>query len=117
MTEDEVVAVVAGDGPIGRDDHDIEIVDLVEFARLGFGRTRHAGQLVVHAEVVLERDRGVGLRLTFDLQPFLGLERGMEAVAVAATVHDSTGEFVDDHDLTVLDHILVVFREKRVGLQ
>ena len=54
---DEVVLVVADHRPVGRDRHDLELVDLAELVRLGRGRAGHAGELLVHAEVVLDRDR------------------------------------------------------------
>ena len=34
----------------------IKFVNLVELCRLGLSRSGHAGQLFIHAEVVLERD-------------------------------------------------------------
>ena len=55
--------------PVGRDDRDVELVDLVELRLLGLGRAGHAGQLVVHAEVVLDRDRRERLRLALDCTP------------------------------------------------
>ena len=44
----------------------VEVVDLAELGRLGLGGAGHARQLVVHAEVVLEGDRGEGLVLALD---------------------------------------------------
>lgn len=42
-----VVPVLADDRPVGRDNDNVEFVDAPEFARLRFGRTGHAGQLVI----------------------------------------------------------------------
>ena len=53
---DLVVAVDAADGAVGGDHHHVELVDVLELARLGLGRARHAGELLVEAEVVLDRD-------------------------------------------------------------
>ena len=44
------------EGPIGGDDDHVQIVDLGELAGLGVGRSRHAGELVIHPEQVLEGD-------------------------------------------------------------
>jgi hypothetical protein len=55
---DQIAAIVADHRLIGRDDHDLQPVDLLELGRLGVGRAGHAGQLVVQPEVVLEGDRG-----------------------------------------------------------
>ena len=55
---DLVVVVHALDRHVGRDVHDVELVDVHEFGGFGHGRAGHAGQLVVEAEIVLEGDRG-----------------------------------------------------------
>ena len=56
-----------------------QLVDLVELFGLGQGGTGHAGQLVVHAEVVLQRDGGVGDVLRLDLDTFLGFHGLVQA--------------------------------------
>ena len=84
-------------------DRDVELVDLVELRRLGVGGAGHAGQLLVHAEVVLEADRRQRLVLFLDLDAFLGLDRLVQAVGPAAARHLAAGELVDDDDLAVLD--------------
>ena len=53
----EIGEVVADHLSVGRDDDDLEPVDLAELFGLGLRRPGHARQLVVHAEVVLEGDR------------------------------------------------------------
>ena len=77
---------------------DVEVVDLLEFGGFRFGRTGHAGQLLVHAEVVLEGDGGEGLILALDLDVFLGFDGLVQAVGPAAAGHQAAGELVDDHD-------------------
>jgi hypothetical protein len=47
---DQVTAVVADHRLVGRNDHDLETVDLLELEGLGIGRAGHAGELVVEAE-------------------------------------------------------------------
>ena len=103
--------------PVGRDDADVELVDLAELLRLGLGRAGHAGELLVHAEVVLEGDGGERLVLALDLHLLLGLDRLVQAVAPAAAGHQAAGELVDDDDLAVLDHVVHVELEERVGAQ
>ena len=73
------------------------------------------GELVVEAEVVLERDRGEGHALALDAQALLGLDRLVEALAPAAARHLATGELVDDDDLAVLDDVVAVALVERVG--
>jgi hypothetical protein len=82
-----------------RDDHGLQAVDLLELVGLGIGRARHAGQLAVQAEVVLEGDRRQGLVLGLDRHAFLGLHRLVQAVAPAPPGHQAAGELVDDDDL------------------
>ena len=84
----------------------------------GLGCTRHAGQLVVHAEVVLDRDRGEGLRLAPDLDAFLRFHRLMQAVTPTASGHLPTGELIHDDDLSIFtDDVPLVLVEERVRLQ
>ena len=102
---------------VGRDGKDVEPVDLAEFLGFGFRRSGHARQLLVHAEVVLEGDRGERLVLLLDLQPFLGFDGLMESVAPPASGHQASGEFVDDDDFAVLDDIFTVALVQRVRAQ
>ena len=81
---DDVLVVVADHRLVGRDDDDVELVDLVELGGLGVGGAGHAGELLVEAEVVLERDRRERLVLALDLDVLLGLDRLVQAVGPAA---------------------------------
>ena len=114
---DEVRLLDALQRPVGRDDDDVEVVDLVELGRLGLGRAGHARQLLVLAEVVLEGDGGERLVLALDLHLLLGLDRLVQAVAPAAARHQAAGELVDDDDPAVLDHVVDVELEQRVRAQ
>ena len=102
---------------VGRDHDRFETVDLVEFVRFRIRRTGHAGQLRVHAEVVLERDRRERLVLALDLDVFLRLDGLVQAIRPAAARHQTAGEFVDDHDFAVLHHVVLIFEEQRVCAQ
>src|SRR5659263_590468 len=94
-----------------------ELVDLLELGRLGVGGPGHAGQLVEHAEVVLEGDGRQRLVLVLDLDPLLGLHRLVETVGPAPPRHEPPGELVDDDDLAVLHHVVDVPVEQDVGLE
>jgi hypothetical protein len=67
---------LADHGHVGGDHHHFELVYLVEFRGFGFRRSGHAGQLLVHAEVVLEGDGGEGLVFALDLDAFPSAQRG-----------------------------------------
>ena len=102
---------------VGRNDDDVELVDLRELFRFGFRRAGHARQLLVLAEVVLEGDGRERLVLALDLHLFLGLDRLVQAIAPAASRHQAARELVDDDDLAVLDHVVDVELEDRVRAQ
>ncbi len=115
---DEVALVEADHGPVGGDR-----------ARPGGRRCRRTrrprsaavpvmpGELLVHAEVVLEGDRGEGLVLLLDLHPLLGLDGLVEALGPAAAFQDAAGELVDDLHLAVLDDVVLVALEQLLGLE
>ncbi|MNQ14086.1 hypothetical protein D3C85_270250 [compost metagenome] len=99
-------------------DHDrFQAVDFLEFVRFGIGRTRHAGQLGVHAEVVLEGDRGQGLVLVLDLDAFFRFDGLVQAIGPAATRHQTAREFIDDHHFIVLHHIVLILEVQRMRAQ
>ena len=114
---DEVGLVGAPDRAVRWDLNDVEVVDLLELTRLGDGGSRHPGELVVHPEVVLKRDRGERLVLFLDLHALFGLDRLMEALGVAASLEHASGELVDDLDLAVADEIVDVPRVELLRLQ
>ena len=114
---DEVVAVVADHLAVRRDDEHRQLVDLAELGVLGDGRTGHAGELLVHAEVVLQGDGGQRLVLLADVHALLGLDGLVQALGVAAADHQAAGELVDDEHLAVLDDVVDVALEQELGLQ
>ena len=79
-----VVLVLAHHRHVRRDHDRLEVVDLLELERLGVRRAGHAGELAVHAEIVLERDRRERLVLALDRHAFLRLDRLVQAVGPAA---------------------------------
>ena len=114
---DDVVLVVTDDGTVGGDDHHIQLVDVPELPCLRFCRTGHAGQLVVHTEVVLQGNRGKGLRGGFHLHVFLGLHGLVKTVTPAAAFHDTAGALVHNLYLIVHNHVVHVLGEHGVGFQ
>ena len=114
---DHIGILDAAQSLIGRNGKHVELVDLHEFFRFGFRCTGHAGQLFVHAEVILECDRGECLVLLLDAKSLFGFNRLMEAVAPAAARHQAPCKFVDDHHFAILHHVLHVALEKRVRLE
>ncbi len=101
---------------VGRDRHHTQAVDLLELRRLGQGRARHAGELVVHPEVVLQGDGGEGLVLLADLHPLLRLDGLVQPLVVAPADEGATGVLVDDQDLAVQVDVVPVELEQLLGL-
>ena len=93
---------------VGRNHHDFEAVNLVELSRFGFRRSGHAGQFLVHAEIILEGDGRERLVFALDLDVFLGFDRLVQAVGPAAAGHQAAGKLVDDDDFAVFHHVLDV---------
>ena len=115
---DEVFLVFAEDGLVRRDDDDVQLVRVVELFRFGVGRPRHAADLLVEAEQVLERDRRHRARFLLDPHVFLGFDGLVEAIGPATTGEHAAGELVDDEDLLVVGHEVVhVALVERVRLE
>ena len=75
------------------------------------------GELVVHAEVVLQRDRRERLVLLLDAHALLGLDGLVQALRPAPALEDAAGELVDDLDLAVDHRVVDVALVQRLGLQ
>ena len=93
---------------MGRNNNDVKSVDLAEFLLFRFGRAGHAGQLIVHPEIVLKRNRGQGLTFPLNFDAFLCFNRLVQSVGITASKHQPSGEFVDDDDFAVFYHIVLV---------
>ncbi len=114
---DQVVLVFADDRSVRGDGHDGQVVDLAELGVLGHSGTGHAGELLVEAEVVLQRDGGERLVLLAHEHVLFGFERLMEALRIAAALHDAARELVDDLHLAVHDDVVDVAVEEELRLQ
>ena len=111
---DLVIVVQPDHRHVGRNLDDLEVVDVDELVRLGQRGAGHAGELLVHAEIVLERDRGQRLVLGLDRLMLLGFERLVQSLRIAPSRHHAAGEFVDDDDFAVTDDVVLVALEQRV---
>ena len=114
---DLVVVVDAHQRHVGRHFEHFEIVDVDELVGLGERRAGHAGELLVHAEIVLEGDRGQRLVFRLDRLMLFGFERLMQAFRIAPARHHAAGELVDDDDLAVAHDVVLVALEQLVGAQ
>ena len=80
----DVRLVDAREGAVCRHLDDVQPVDGDELLLLRDGGAGHAGELVVHTEVVLECDRCEGLVLARDVHMLLCLDRLVQTLAVAS---------------------------------
>ena len=74
-------------------------------------------KLAVETEVVLERDRGERLILAAHVEAFFGFDRLMDTLGIAAAVHQSAGELIDDDDFAILDDVLLILVEQMPRLE
>ena len=114
---DEVRVVLADHRPVRRDHDHFEAVDLHELRRFGVGGAGHARELLVEAEVVLERDRRDGLVFRAHLHAFLRLDRLVQAIGPAPAGHRAAREFVDDDHFAVAHDVFHVALVERVRAQ
>ena len=117
----DVLIFLADQRPVGGNHRDFELVNLLEFRRFGFRRTGHAGELLVHAEIVLEGDGGERLVLALDAHAFLGFHGLVQPVAPAPARHQAAGELVDDDDfgpfVAIPHHVFAVALVEHVRAQ
>ena len=114
---DAVVHVCTDNRTVRRYFHDVELVDVPELACFCDSSTCHACQLVVHAEVVLQGDGGIGLCGSLHLDVLLGFDCLMQSVAPSTTFHDAARLLIHNLDFAILDDIFVVEVEHGVSLQ
>ena len=115
--EYNVVFIFADHRLMRRNTHDIQPVDSLEFLFLCFGRARHTAKLFVHAEIILERDGRQRLAFILHLHAFFGLNRLVQALAVPAPDHQSSGKLVYDDNLPFLHNIVHIALKQHMGLQ
>ena len=112
-----VVHVDTGNGAVGWNNHYVQFVDVPQFAGFSLCRTGHTGQLVVHTEVVLQRNGGKSLCGSFYLHAFLGFDGLVQTVRITTSFHDTSRLLIHNLHLAVNYHIFVIFLEHGVCLQ
>src|SRR3989344_8126562 len=113
--ENKVVTVLPGDRLVRGHGNHLEPIDREELFFRGESGTRHAGELLVHAKKILERNGGVRTRLGFDCHTLFGFDCLVQALAPAPPRLRATSKLVDDHDLVVPDNIFLILMEERFG--
>ena len=94
-------------------------VQFVNFAELGFfghGRAGHAGELVVKAEEILERDGCKRFAFARDFHAFLRFDGLVQTFVVASAVHQTAGEFINDDNFAVAHDVIDIALHDAVRL-
>ena len=107
-TKDFIFTVNSGNRTVGRNFHYVHVVDITEFIFFGLGCTGHTCQLVIHSEVILQGNGSQGLGFGTYEYAFLGFDGLVEAVAVTASVHETSGKFVNNDDFAVFHDVIHV---------
>ena len=105
---DAILLIVALAQSVRRNDDGLKAIDFLKLEGFGVSRARHARELSVKPEIILERDGGQRLVLGLDLHAFLGFHRLVQAIAPATPGHETARELVDDHDFTLLHDVMLV---------
>ena len=114
---DSVIHIDTLHGAVGRYFDHIQFVDIPELTSFSRCRTRHTGKLVIHAEIVLQRDGSESLRGSFYLHMFLGLNGLVKSIAPTTAFHDTASLLINDLDLTIHNDIFVVLIKHCIGLE
>ncbi len=115
--EHQILAIITLDRTVGRNDHDIKFIDLPELTCLSFCRTGHTGQLVIHAEIILQGHCSIGLGDLTQLDIFFGFKRLVQTIRISAAFHQTSGLLVNDLDLAIQHYIFFIFFKKRVSFE
>ena len=114
---DAVELVFAAADAVGRHHQSFKAIDLLEFVGLCVCRSRHATKFFVETKIVLEGYGSHGLVFRLNRHTFFGFYRLVQSVAPTTACHQSSRELVNDHNLAVLVHIVLVAVVEVVGAQ
>ena len=112
-----ILHILTDHGLVGRDRDNVHEVDISELFLLGQSGTGHTGFLPELVEEVLEGDGRKGSALAAHAHVLLRLDGLMQSVGIAAARHNTAGELVDDQNLAVLHHVVLVAEHQIVGAQ
>ena len=97
--------------------HNAKPIDRHEFFGLGRGRTRHAAELVIQAEIILEGDRSHCDVLGLDLAAFLGFNRLVQTIRHPPPGHHTARKFINQHHFVIANNIVLVLLIDLMGPQ
>ena len=86
----------------------IHSIDITKLLLLRQGSTCHTCLLIEFVKEILERDGRKRFALSLHLHVLFCFNRLMQTIRITASRHDTSGKFIDDHNLAILDHIILV---------
>ena len=93
---------------VGGNGKNFQFVNLGKLFGFSQGGTCHSRQFLVHAEVVLEGDGGIGHVFRFNFDTFFGFNRLVQAFGPAPSGHQAAGELIHDDHFTSLNKVVFV---------
>ena len=113
----EVCLVHTNHFAVRRNWNHCKVVGVHQFCGLCLGGSRHSSELVVHAEIVLQRNGGKSLILFLDLYALFGFNGLVDAFTPPTTFKNSTSELVNNFNFTILNDVVLVAVIQNCGLQ
>ena len=114
---DQVIQVLTLNRAIRWNNLNRNVINLTELCVLGHCSTGHTGELVVHEEVVLERNSCQSLVFFTYLNVLFCLNCLVKTLRITTAFHDTTSKLINNLDFTVDDNILLVTMEHVLSLQ
>ena len=102
---------------VGRDLNNVHSVNITELFFLSKRSTCHTAFFCIFVKEVLESNGCKSFALTFYLYMLLGLNSLMKSVRIAAARHDTSGKFINNQDLIVFYHIILISVHQVVGAE
>ena len=112
-----ILLIDSGDWPVGRDLYNVHAINITELLLFCQGSTGHTCLLMELVKEVLEGNGRQCLAFSLDLYMLLGFNRLMKTVRITTPRHDTTGKFINDQYLIILDHVVLVTEHQVVGTQ
>ena len=100
-----------------RDADNIEFINFLEFLGFGIRCTRHTRKFLIHAEIILEGNRGQSLAFGLNFHALFGLNRLMQTIRPAAAMHHTPRKVINNDNFAVLNDIVLIEFIKRMSLQ
>ena len=114
---DQVIKILTLNRAIRWNNLNRNVVNLTELCVLSHCSTSHTRELVIHEEVILERNSCQSLVFFTYLNVLFCLDCLVKTLRIATAFHNTTSKLVNNLNFTVNDNILLVTMEHVLSLQ